>query len=92
MACNLTRRNWLKTASAAAYLAGPRFACAAAPSSPVSIARCKTYSPCELVPVMQKMFDQLGGLERLVKNKTVAVKINLTGSPRQGQLGVRFEF
>jgi len=30
---------------------------------------------------MQKMFDQLGGLERLVKGKTVACKINLTGSP-----------
>jgi uncharacterized protein (DUF362 family) len=27
------------------------------------------------------MFDQLGGLERLVKNKTVAMKVNLTGSP-----------
>lgn len=30
---------------------------------------------------MQRMFDQLGGLGRLVKGKTVAVKINLTGSP-----------
>ena len=30
---------------------------------------------------MQKMFDQLGGLGRLVKGKTVAMKINLTGSP-----------
>ncbi len=27
------------------------------------------------------MFDQLGGLGRLVKDKTVAIKINLTGSP-----------
>jgi len=30
---------------------------------------------------MQKMFDQLGGLGRLVAGKTVAIKINLTGSP-----------
>jgi uncharacterized protein (DUF362 family) len=30
---------------------------------------------------MRKMFDQLGGLGRLVKGKTVAIKINLTGSP-----------
>ena len=30
---------------------------------------------------MQRMFDQIGGLGRLVKGKTVAVKINLTGSP-----------
>ena len=27
------------------------------------------------------MFDQIGGLGRLVKGKTVAIKINLTGSP-----------
>jgi len=27
------------------------------------------------------MFDQLGGLDGLVKNKTVAIKINLTGAP-----------
>ena len=30
---------------------------------------------------MQKMFDQLGGLGRLVKGKTVAIKFNLTGAP-----------
>jgi len=40
-----------------------------------------TYDARELLPSMQKMFDQLGGLERLVKNKTVAMKINLTGAP-----------
>jgi len=28
---------------------------------------------------MDKMFDQLGGLGRLVKGKTVAIKINLIG-------------
>ena len=27
------------------------------------------------------MFDQLGGIESLVRNKTVTVKINMTGSP-----------
>jgi uncharacterized protein (DUF362 family) len=32
------------------------------------------------------MFDQLGGLDRLVKGKTVAVKLNLTGSA-DGRLG-----
>jgi hypothetical protein len=37
------------------------------------VAKCKTYGP-ELVPTMEKMFDQLGGLDRLVKGKTVAVK------------------
>jgi len=82
MHCKQTRRDWLiQTASAAAYLAAPALSRAAAPAGPVSVARCKTYTPAELLPVMQKMFDQLGGLERMVKGKTVAMKINLTGSP-----------
>lgn len=54
---------------------------AAAPSSPVAVARCKTYTPAELLPTMEKMFDQLGGLSRLVRGKTVAMKVNLTGAP-----------
>jgi uncharacterized protein (DUF362 family) len=54
---------------------------AEAPAGRVAVARCKTYDAAELVPTLQKMFDQLGGLGRLVKNKTVAIKINLTGSP-----------
>lgn len=85
MYCNYTRRKWLQGAAgfaAGAYLAGPRLArAAAAPASRVSVARCQTYEPAELLPTMQKMFDQLGGLERLVKGKTVAIKINLTGAP-----------
>jgi uncharacterized protein (DUF362 family) len=53
---------------------------AEAPTAPVSVARCKTYDAAELLPTMQKMFDQLGGLGRLVKGKTVAIKINMTGA------------
>lgn len=80
---NCTRRRWLcGMAASAAYVAGPRLMRAAvAPTSPVAVARCKTYNPNELLPVMQKMFDQLGGLERIVRGKTVAIKINLTGAP-----------
>ena len=80
-----TRREWLwKTAAAAsgAYVAGASLGRAAgAPTALVAVARCRTYDPAELVPAMRKMFDQLGGLGRLVKGKTVAIKINLTGSP-----------
>jgi uncharacterized protein (DUF362 family) len=65
-----------------AYLAGSKIGLAAtAPAAPVAVAKCKTYDSAELLPTMQKMFDQLGGLERLVRNKTVAIKINLTGAP-----------
>jgi uncharacterized protein (DUF362 family) len=85
MHCNYTRRKWLSNAAAAvsgAYLAGSKLGrAAAAPATPVAVARCKTYEPSELLPTMQKMFDQLGGLGRLVKGKTVAIKINLTGAP-----------
>ena len=80
-----SRRDWLRTAASAvsgAYLAGLTPArAAAAPAGPVALARCKTYNAGELLPAMQKMFDQLGGLGRLVKGKTVAIKINLTGDP-----------
>ena len=80
-----TRREWLwKTASAVsgAYLAGsPLGRAVNAPAGTVAVSRCRTYDPAELLSVMGKMFDRLGGLGRLVKGKTVAIKINLTGAP-----------
>jgi uncharacterized protein (DUF362 family) len=78
-----SRRHWLKQAAAAtgAVFADPLIRRAhSAPTQPVAVARCMTYGP-ELVPTLDKMFDQLGGLGRLVKGKTVAMKINLTGAP-----------
>ena len=35
----------------------------------------------DLLPALQTMFDQIGGLGRIVQGKTVAIKINLTGNP-----------
>jgi len=52
----------------------------AAPAAPVSVARCPDYGAA-LTPTLKTMFDQLGGLARLVRGKTVSIKINLTGSP-----------
>lgn len=75
----MTRRDWI--ASAAGVLAAPRAASADAPASTVAIARCSSYGP-ELTSTLKTMFDQLGGLGRLVAGKTVAIKINLTGSPK----------
>jgi uncharacterized protein (DUF362 family) len=68
----------LGAAAAGFALHRPAFA-AEAPAPPVAVAKCKTYGP-ELMPTLERMFDQLGGLGRLVKGKTVAVKINMTGS------------
>ena len=85
MQCRHTRRQWLSTTAGAlsgAWLADAPLARAAqAPAAPVAVSRCKTYNPAELVPALQTMFDQLGGLGRLVMGKTVAIKINLTGAP-----------
>jgi len=73
----LTRRQWLGGAGAALLVGG---ASANVPTSRVAVAKCRDYGP-SLTPTLDRMFDQLGGLEGLVKNKTVAIKINLTGSP-----------
>jgi uncharacterized protein (DUF362 family) len=58
------------------------------PSSPVSIARCREYRREAVYQQLRAMMDQLGGLEKLVAGKTVAVKVNLTGNPRQKALGL----
>jgi uncharacterized protein (DUF362 family) len=52
----------------------------AAPASPVAIARCVSYDE-DVTARLAPMFDQLGGLERLVRAKTVTIKVNMTGSP-----------
>ncbi len=69
----MTRREVLAALGAAA-VAGA----APAPVAPVSIGRCRSYNE-DLAEVLRRMFDQLGGLERIVRNRTVTVKLNLTG-------------
>lgn len=78
MTCRYSRRE-VMIGAAAAF--APRFLSAApAPAARVAIARCKTYGP-ELLPAMERLFDQIGGIGTMVRGKTVAVKVNLTGSP-----------
>ncbi|MGE5571031.1 MAG: DUF362 domain-containing protein [Rhodospirillales bacterium] len=76
MTTQITRRGLLAGLGAALAIKQP--ARAAAPASPVSVARCKSYG-AELLPTLERMFDQLGGMGKLVKGKTVTIKINLTG-------------
>jgi uncharacterized protein (DUF362 family) len=80
----MTRREWIATISAAsAASAAPLLSGApAAPAAPVAIARCATYEE-DVTSKMAAMFDQLGGLEKLVRNKTVTIKVNMTGPPGQ---------
>lgn len=72
-----TRRDWLTTAGALLLPSAAR----SAPAAPVAIARCNNYGPA-LTATLRTLFDQLGGLAPLVRHKTVALKVNLTGSTR----------
>jgi uncharacterized protein (DUF362 family) len=84
-----TRRSWIASGGAIAgsmLLRKPLLG-AAAPAAPVALASCRSYGP-ELAPILARMFDQLGGLGRIVNGKTVALKVNLTGlaNERLGRL------
>jgi uncharacterized protein (DUF362 family) len=72
----MTRREWLALISAAPLVKGAPVA----PVAPVSIAKCASYDE-DVTAKLATMFDQLGGLDKLVRNKTVTVKLNMTGGP-----------
>src|SRR5882724_8022156 len=76
----MTRREMIALLAAA-----PLARAKEAPTAPVSIARRRSYDE-DMTGTLSTMFDQLGGLGRIVKNKTVTIKVNLTGSP-----GLRFQ-
>jgi uncharacterized protein (DUF362 family) len=90
----LPRRGLLRSTLGAslAGAAGPlaaRLAAAApvAPATPinlgdakVAIAPCKGYGAKEVRAAYDSCFDLLGGVGRLVKGKTVTIKLNLTGT------------
>lgn len=81
----ITRRQWLAGVGAGAVSLGAAkwlgASPPAAPRSPVSIAQCRTYDG-DLAAVLNTMFDQIGGIGPLVRGKTVAIKLNLTGGGR----------
>jgi len=52
-----------------------------APSLPVAIQRCPSYEPQLVRAAVDNAFDFIGGIRKLVSNKTVTVKINVTGGP-----------
>src|SRR5665213_21746 len=80
---NPTRREILALTGVALLDYGLKAAAAPPPAKTVAVAKCATYSDAEVAANLKTMFDQLGGLDKLVRNKTVTVKINLTGSPGQ---------
>jgi uncharacterized protein (DUF362 family) len=60
----------------------------------VAIARCRSYE-WDLERTLKALLDRTGGLGRLVKHKTVALKLNLTGNisrfPRRPEMPYRTE-
>jgi uncharacterized protein (DUF362 family) len=69
------RGNALVAATSEVLSRGPRNRSDAA----VAIASCRSYGP-EVRSALRDCFDLLGGIGTLVKNKTVTVKVNLTGT------------
>jgi uncharacterized protein (DUF362 family) len=45
----------------------------------VAIVPCRGYGP-EVRPALKSCFDLIGGIDNLVRNKTVTIKLNLTGT------------
>lgn len=88
---NFNRREFLQglgVAAAGLSLPSARLlASTGAPTAPVAIAKCTTYGP-EVVHSLATLFDQLGGLQKLVAGKTVAVKINVTGTSTARFMGM----
>lgn len=82
MKTNSTRREFLGAVgmAAGAYMARPALLSAQqAPAGRVAVGLCPQYDR-RVVEVMSTLFDRLGGIEKLVGGKTVAIKINLTGT------------
>jgi uncharacterized protein (DUF362 family) len=52
----------------------------------VAIVPCHGYGP-QVRPALESCFDLIGGIDKLVRNKTVTVKINLTGTDFSWFLG-----
>lgn len=78
-ATELTRRDVLAAGTTAA-LSLPLLARDNAPNAKVAIVRCRDYR--DYSAGLSTGFDQIGGIRQLVQGKTVAIKVNLTGNPK----------
>jgi uncharacterized protein (DUF362 family) len=61
-----------------------------APGASVAVGACPEYER-GVASTLSTMFDQLGGLQKLVSGKTVAIKLNLTGSANEHFHGMPLE-
>ena len=81
MKTNISRREFLAAAGlAAGAMAAPGVASVLkTPATRVAIGQCAEYNR-QVTDVLSAMFNQLGGIAPLVRGKTVAIKLNMTGS------------
>jgi len=76
----LSRRDLLTAGTGAVAALGlPLRAAVQAPASRVAIVRCRDYG--DFSRQLSSAFDKIGSIEKLVKGKTIALKLNLTGNP-----------
>src|ERR1700753_1591696 len=82
----MNRREMLATTGAVTLgaLCMPKLVKADAPASRVAIVRCRDYA--QYGQQLSQAFDQIGGIEKLVRGKTVGLKLNLTGNPKNWPL------
>ncbi len=69
----LTRREVFGAAAGASVLRG------GVRGPAVSVERCRTYEPREVEEALRRSFDAIG-VARMVRGKTVAIKVNMTGT------------
>ena len=80
MNSQVTRRNLLSgIAATGAAIALPKLAKAGAPAEKVALMRCRSYN--DFQAQLSSAFNTLD-VSKLVKGKTVALKLNLTGNPK----------
>lgn len=87
----MNRRTWLASTMGVAALVGGKCLIAdtlageardrpkEAPTAPVGIQRCGSFEPQALRRSLDAVLDAIGGIKTMVQNKTVTIKINLTG-------------
>ena len=94
MSEKICRRTWLARVAGAGILANslpqmlatavlaadePPDRSAEAPSMPVAIQRCESFEQQLVRQKLDAVLDGIGGIKKMVENKTVTIKINLTG-------------
>ncbi len=84
MMTTTTRRHWLAATTGSACFVH----CRPPPRRPPRLLQSESALPMarNFCRRLAKLFDQIGGLGRLVAGKTVTIKVNLTGAPT-GRLG-----